>query len=867
MKTISLALASAMMLSQTLIAEMKPHSLTVGEGFENPLGYHDASPSFSWKLPEGVKKQSAYQIQLTSESSNWDSGWIESDQSVMVPFEGEDFQSRQQAEWQVRFRDQDGKESSWSEKADFEMGLLSAADWQAHWIHSSDQTKDPEAAEPVAYLRRNFQLSEETKQARLYVTAKGVFELHLNSKRIGNDYFANGFTSYSKRLDTLTYDVTGLLQEGENLLEAKLGNGWYSGRLGWQNEKALFGDYPELLLQLELTLSDGTRQTVTSDKKWEGTWKGPILSSSIYDGEHYDARREVEGWLPVEVEPKLGEAQLVPKPFAPVRATEVLPTLAITEPEPGRFIFDLGQNMVGWPKLSLPVEEGKTVTIRFAEMLKQDGTMYTENYRTAKSTNSYTADTTGTITWEPSFTFHGFRYVELSGLREGITPEKNWVQGVVLHTDMERTGTFSSSHEKLNQLYRNIVWGQRGNFLDIPTDCPQRDERLGWTGDAQAFFPTAIFNYDCHAFFKSWLDSMRADQLPNGSIPWVIPSTAKAGSPGWMDAATIIPWQLFLRTGDYEVLENNYEMMQKLVGHYRKLSKEGIIPKISGFGDWLQPYAKDNKGDTPLPYLGSAFYAQSTRILADTALFLGKDEDAQKFRAEADFVRQSFASKYFDEQGTLQNMPETQTGYILALEFKLLPNHLRDDATGHLIRLIEEADGHLRTGFLGTPYIARVLDEMGYPELAYSILFKESYPSWFFSINQGATTMWERWNSYSHEDGFGNVAMNSFNHYAYGAIGQWMVERVAGLAPDPSHPGYQHILVRPLPGGPLTWAKAELETPYGKAASAWKKEGDKLTMTVTVPPNATATIEFPNEDKPQQVAAGTHVYEMTIAAK
>lgn len=839
------------------------HSLTVGEGFVDPIGFHDPTPTFSWKLPEGVKHQTAYRIQAGPDGALWDSGWVESDQSTLVPYGGESFASRQQVAWRLSFRDENGRDSGWSEPARFEMGLLSRADWRAKWIQPSIKS-DPHK-EAVARLRRAFKVDGPIASARLYVTARGVFSLKLNGRTVGDDHFANGWTAYRNRLDTLTYDVTERLADGGNTLEAMLGKGWYAGRMGWGDQVGKYGHDPELLLQLEITRADGSTVTIASDEDWEGTWEGPVLSSSIYDGEVYDARRKVGSWAPVAANADLGPAKLTPKPFAPVRVTQTLNAQAVTEPQPGRFVFDLGQNMVGWAKIMVPVEKDQTVTIRFAEMLQGDGTLYTENYRAARSTDSYTAAETGTIEWEPHFTFHGFRYVELTGLPEGVRPELDWVTGVVLHTDLRRIGHFESSHAKLNQLQSNIVWGQRGNFVDIPTDCPQRDERLGWTGDAQVFCPTSMFNYDCHAFWKSWLGSMRDDQMPDGRVPHVIPDILnEGGSPGWMDAATIIPWEVYVRTGDTEVLAENIEMMEKLVGWYRGRSVDHLIPEIVAFGDWLQPYASDNKADTPHPLLASAYYAHSTQILADALRVLGRDEEAGRYADEAAAVKAAFAKHYFDAEGKLKDVTETQTAYLLAIAFDLIPEDMKPKAAEHLVRLVGEADGHLRTGFLGTPYIVSMLDRCGHPDLAARVLFKETYPSWFYSINQGATTMWERWNSYSHEDGFGDAGMNSFNHYAYGAIGQWLYERVAGLEPDPEQPGYKHFFIRPLIVAPLEHARAELETPYGHAVSAWARGNGQVMLDIVVPPNTTATVVFPGGREPETVEAGTHRYELPI---
>ncbi len=821
-----------------------PRHLTIGEGFVNPLGFHDPSPCFSWKLPKGVKAQTAYQLEV---SNGWNSGWVESEQSVLVPYGGEPFESRGRAEWRVRFRDEAGNESEWSEFASFELGLLSAENWSAKWIRPAVEPADD--CEPVAALRRGLEVRKAVEKARLYVTARGLFQISLDGQKVGGDEFANGWTSYNKRIDTLTYDVTDRLSSGEHQLQVLLGTGWYAGRIGWGDQTGFYGKSPELLLQLEITYVDGSSENVISDKSWQGTFDGPVVSSSLYDGENFDARREWTGWAPVIVSADTGLVRLMPKPFTPVREIDVLSVQAVTEPEPGRFVFDLGQNMVGRARLRVPMKKDGTVTVRFAEMLNPDGAVYTENYRSAKSTDTYTAAANGIIDWEPVFTFHGFRYVELSGFDAEAEPAADWVQGVVLHTDFPRIGKFESSHALLNQLYSNIVWGQRGNFLDIPTDCPQRDERLGWTGDAQVFCPTAMFNYDCHAFFKSWLGSMRDDQHSDGRIPFVIPDVlGKADSPGWMDAATFIPWEVYVRTGDLSVLEENFDMMKRLVDWYHSQSVDGLIPKLGGFGDWLQPYAGDIKGDTPLPLLGTAFFARSAGIVADAARLLNRPEAAQ-YAAMADEVRDAFAAHYLDAGGKLQNASETQTGYLIALVFGLVDPERVPMVGKHLARLVDEADGHLRTGFLGTPFITRELDRAGYPELALSVLFKETYPSWFYSIHQGATTMWERWNSYTHADGFGDVAMNSFNHYAYGAVCQWMVERLAGLAPDPENPGYKHFFVRPLIAPQLDRASAELETPYGTVSIGWKKTPDGIEMEITVPPNTAADVQFPNGEQ------------------
>ncbi len=722
---------------------------------------------------------------------------------------------------------------------------------------------DPDAdpyREPVVYLRREFTVAGPAAKARLYVTARGLYQMHLNSRRVGQDTLVPGWTPYRDRVETLTYDVTDQVTPGTNVLGAALARGWYAGRVGWPRLHDLLRRTPELLAQLEIEYADGSRETITSDDQWRVTDEGPIRDSGLYDGENYDATHELYGWLtpgyndaawsPVSTAPVADTPRLVPKRFPPVRHMETLQVQAITEPLPGHYIFDLGQNMVGRARIHVPVSQGDRITIRVAEMLNPDGSLYTANYRGAKSTDSYVAAETGTADWQPDFTFHGFRYVELSGFPPDATPSEDWVTGIVLRSALDPIGSFTSSHEKLNQLQSNITWGQRGNFLEVPTDCPQRDERLGWTGDAQVFCPTSLFNFDSHAFWTNWLESMREEQRADGSIPFVVPnvSMGQGASPGWGDAAIVVPWELYVRTGDRRVLEDNYEMMRRWVDWYRAGSSNGIS-SATGFGDWLQPYSKSKSaptsGDTAQDLIATAYYGYGAATVARTARLLGKEADAREYATLAKDVEQAFCQRFFDADGRLRTKHETQTGYLLALGLGLVQGDLAAKAEAHLVNLVHQADDHLRTGFLGTPLLCPVLDHFGQAALAYTILFRETYPSWFFSINQGATTMWERWNSYTHADGFGPVGMNSFNHYAYGAIGQWMVERIAGLAPDPAEPGYKHIFIQPMPGGPLTSAAATLETPYGRAESAWQLNGDRLSMQVVVPPNTTATVVFP----------------------
>lgn len=930
-----------------MAAQLKPHSLTVGESFVDPVGYYDPSPVFSWKLPnaENVRFQTAYRIVVSNRSRPtsagkpiWDSGKVDSDQSVWVPYEGPALKSRQQISWRVKFWDNSGRESGWSEDARVEMGLLNHSDWNAHWIEMDrpkrqletikvlqaefgnrtagkakvrdvtpnirraiqrgstpiravsrrlggdpapgeaktlwvdfevngdrkqveipeNQNFDPYpkiTAHPGYHLRREFAVADTVIKARLYVSALGICEFHINGKRVGADMLTPGYTMHSERVESLTYDVTSLMKKGASAMGALLGEGWYAGNLLLRKRTELLGLTPKVLGQLELTYSDGRVEKIVTDDRWRATDMGPIRAGGFYHGEDYEASKELgdwdvagfddKAWKPAKATSIAKQPRIVPKRLPPVRVMKQVPAVKLTQPEPGRHVFDFGQNLVGFPEITMPVAKGEKVRIRFAEMLKQDGTLYTESYRSARSQATYAAATEGVIRWQPALTFFGFRYLEISGLSAGNKLTTDSVIANVLHTDFESAGKFTSSHQKLNQLQSNIRWGQLGNFIDIPTDCPQRDERLGWTGDAQVFLPTSFFNYDVYSFWARWLQSVRDEQTEKGEIPHTVPATKFGYSgPGWADVIVTAPWEIYERTGDRRILKDNYLAMKKWIGVYESRSQD-FIPTLTGFGDWLQPYTKsDRKGDTAQDLIATAYFGRDARILHWTATALGKSWDAKRFKQLHADIRRAFTKRYFPGDKPVPGA-DTQTACLMGLGYDLIEPAQRKHVESLLLKKFEEADRHLRTGFLGTPLLAPVFDELGHPDICYELLFKESYPSWFFSINQGATTMWERWNSYSHADGFGDASMNSFNHYAYGAIGQFMYERIAGLSPDPQHPGYKHFFIRPLIGGPLDWAKVELNTPYGTAESGWRKVGGRILISATVPPNSTATALLP----------------------
>jgi len=849
-----------------------PHSLTVSEGFTNPLGFYDSSPTFSWKLPSDVQAQGAYSIVVASSpellpgnADLWESGKVGSDQTLFVNFEGEKLSSKQKVYWQVKVWDNAGKASQWSETANLEPGLLNNEDWKGNWISiPAEELSEKDARGSLLfrpqYMRKEIKVDSKVKSARLYITAKGVYEAYINGHKVGTDVMSPGWTPVTKSISTLTYDVTQMLKEGENTIGAVVAEGWHSGRINLRSTKKSVEHTPRLLCQLEIETTEGT-QTIVSDGSWKVTQNGPIRSSKIYDGETYDANYELgewsnngyddSNWLVAAEQAVADSILLLPKRYEGVKDKSVLAVKNITEPKSGKPIFDFGQNNVGVPLVNVPMKKGDTLSIRFAEMLDKDGTLYTDNYRSALSTDYYVAAKDGLVEWRPTFTFHGYRYIELSGFSPDEKPQKNWVSAIVQYSDFEMNGTFSSSHEKLNQLQSNIIWGLKSNFFDIPTDCPQRDERLGWTGDAQVIAPTSIYNAEMYAFWAGWLQSVRQDQRPDGGIPNVIPNNlGNNSSPGWGDACVIVPWELYFRTGDESVLEENYEMMHRWLDFYATKA-EGHIVSMFAFGDWLQPHPQPNKedprlmrrGDTPADFVATAYYARSIELTIRSAKVLNKTADVERLQGLYEEVKAAFEQEFFESDGRVKFEIETQTEYLMALAFDLLSEEKQLLAARHLIRVIAECDNHLRTGFLGTPILPLVLDELGEFDLMYTILFKETYPSWFYSINQGATTMWERWDSYTHENGFHKDGMNSFDHYAYGAVGQWLYESVAGI--KPVKPGYKEILIAPIAGGPLTSAQASYDSPYGLVSSAWKIENDTFTIKVTVPPNTTAKIIIP----------------------
>lgn len=856
MKKVIFVFSLLQLATMAVFAQLRVTNLLC-ESKTNPVGVDMAQPRFTWQLESNNRNvmQSAYEIRVsadappTDKNTVWSTGKIASDASLFIPYGGSPLQSGKTYYWQVRVWDNQKGASAWSQPATWQMGLLQQSDWKASWIG----TDAAGSTKKSPYFRKSFNTTKKVASATAYITSHGLYEAFINGKRVGNYFLTPGWTSYNKRLQYQVYDVTSLLQSGANAVGVALGSGWYRSPLAWEANKELYGKDLALLFQMHLRYTDGTEETIVSDGSWKGG-TGAVQSSEIYNGEVYDAREDKKGWAtaafkdadwkPVTVT-NTPVTNIIGTYNEPITAHENLKPIKIWRTPKGELVADFGQNMVGFVQLKLQGKKGDKVTIGHAEVLDKEGNFYTDNLRSAKQQNTFILNGEGQETFEPHFTFQGFRYIKVDGFPGDLKPEN--LTAVVLHSAMKPTGTFTSSHPLLNQLQHNIVWGQKGNFLDVPTDCPQRDERLGWTGDAQVFARTAAFNMNVNAFFSKWMKDVAADQLPNGSVPYVVPDVLRndGGSAGWADAATIIPWNMYMAYGDKKILEDQYASMQKWVGYIQSVSKNNLWNTGFHFGDWLfyRP-SDDNDGRSAITdkyMIAQAFWAHSLQMLINTAEVLGKKEDISQYRAQQQKVKDAYIQEYLTPSGRL--ISSSQTAYVLALHFDLLPEDKRAQAAARLVENIKSYNNHLTTGFLGTPYLCHVLTRFGYTDVAYTLLMQESYPSWLYPVKMGATTIWERWDGQKPDSTFQTPGMNSFNHYAYGAIGDWMYRTVAGI--QEAAPGYKKITIKPHAGGGLTNAAASLQTYYGKVSSGWKLNNGALEMEVTVPPNTTAVVYVP----------------------
>ena len=870
----------------------------------NPIGLGMANPRLSWEMQDSERgsMQQAYQIRCAATAAElkdkanllWNTDWVESEQSNQLAYAGPKLVSGERVYWQVRIRNNRGTESAWSEPVFFELGLLSHADWKAQWIEPK-LDEDVSKSTPSPYLRRTFQAPKPISKATAFVTCHGLYELSMNGSKVSDDLFTPGWTSYQERLQYQAYDVTDLLAKGDNAIGVVLGDGWYRGFLVWQGNKNTYGEKVALLFQLQIEYADGTSELICSDENWKaGT--GPILKSDIYNGETYDARLEQNGWNTAVfddskwngVETKdYGYNNLVASDGVPVQVTQrIQPIEKIITPK-GELVFDFGQNLVGWVHFKLKGNKGDKVVLNHAEVLDQEGNFYTANLRVAKAEDEYIFKGDGVESYAPRFTFHGFRYVKISDYPGEVTVDD--LEACVVHSAMTETGDFVCSDTLVNRLQKNIQWGLRGNFLDVPTDCPQRDERLGWTGDAQVFAPTACFNVDAASFYTKWMQDFPVDQKENGSVPWVVPNVVKDGggtgwsdgfgATAWADASVIIPWTVYRAYGDTGILERQYASMKGWEEYMIRESGDNYVFSAGfHFGDWLAfaeyysyYYNAPDYGyagaNTDKELIATAYFYHTTGLMQKTAEILGKKEDAARYAAILPKIKEAFNREFVTETGRLTS--GTQTAYVLALCFKLLPENLVPVVAKRLADDVNHF-GHLTTGFVGTPLLCQALSDYGYPDVAYKLLLNKRYPSWLYPVTKGATTIWERWDCIKPDGSFQDVGMNSFNHYAYGAVGNWLYQTVAGLQEDPAVAGYKKIVVKPMPTEQLQFARANYHSIYGEIRSGWERKEDAFVQTVAIPANTSAKIYLLANDEASVSESGKPISnrkEMAIAGR
>ncbi|WP_436789667.1 family 78 glycoside hydrolase catalytic domain [Yinghuangia sp. YIM S10712] len=820
------------------------------------------TPRLSWVVPTASEgyEQTAYEVEITREGRR-EKYRADSGEQVLVPWPAPPLASRESAEVRIRVAHK-AEWSEWSEPGVVEAGLLDVSDWAAAFV-SPVGIGGMHAPAPM--LSGFLHVPGDVVMARLHATAHGVYTATLNGRRVGDLVLAPGWTAYQHRLRYQTYDVTGLVRRGHNELDFLLGNGWYRGRLGFQSERALYGDRLALLAQLEVTTADGRVHILTTDGSWTAR-ESEVLADDLYDGQRTDLRRRGAGWHPATggVEVTEGDlTRLVASEGPGVRAGSTLfPERVWTSPS-GRTLVDFGQITVGWVRLRVGgLQPGSEVVVRHAEVLENEE-LGTRPLRTAKATDSYIVTGNETEVLEPSLTFHGFRYAEVSGV-PGLRGED--IEAVVVGSDLRRTGWFTSSHELLDRFHENVVRSMRGNFVDVPTDCPQRDERLGWTGDIQVFAPTAAFLFDTAGFLGSWLADLAVEQQPDGSVPFVVPDVLRSPSPtaaAWGDAATVVPWVLYERTGDRSVLERQLPSMRAWVDRMANLAgSDRLWTGGFQFGDWLDPTAPPEdpyraKADPDV--VATAHLARSAEIVAEASRVVGRPETADRYAALAAEVRAAFARAFVTSAGRV--LSDAQTVYALAIEWALLPDEeQRKEAGRRLADLVRTGGFRIGTGFVGTPLVTDALTSTGHVDVAYRLLLQTGCPSWLYPVTMGATTIWERWDSMLPDGSINPGEMTSFNHYALGAVADWLHRRVAGLAP--SAPGYREILIHPVPSAALTSASARHLTPYGEARVAWIRADGIFRLEARVPVGATAQAWLPGADFPETVGHGEHRWEV-----
>ena len=704
--------------------------------------------------------------------------------------------------------------------------------------------KDVYTAPRPVLVRDEIEIEKKIKRARAYVTGLGGYVMHINGNRVGDAVFTPGWTDYPKRIQYQTFDITGLLHKGENAIGAVLGNQWWSSGLGWRGSITYSKGPLRFFMQLVVDYKDGTSQTFITDKKWK-VHDAPILKSTLYHGEKYDARLEEKGWAKINFDDSewqtvaildQKEGKLVAQQGPLLRIIKEIKPVNITSPSDGVYIIDMGQNFAGWARLKVQGKAGTHIKMRFAETLKPDGNVYRDNLRKAEATDEYTLKGGGMEEWQPDFTYHGFRYIEVTGFPG--KPGLDAFTGLVVHSDAPVSGEFSSSNELINKIQKNITWGQASNMYSVPTDCPQRDERLGWMGDAQAFALTSSYNMEMINFYNKWMYDITDGQDEDGAVHDVNPVIVVKGpaAPGWGDAVFVVPWVMYKFYGDQRILEENYDAIVAWVEYMRSKSVGDLYEK-SGYGDWV---AVEKSPSEPI---GSAYYFYGAKMIAKIAGILGKTDDVKKYNELADKIAKAFNEKHFDEANSTYT-GNTQTANLIPLNFGIVPKEQQKAVAANIAENVKAKDNHLTTGFLGVSLLLPTLSDYGYNDLAYKVASQKTYPSWGYTVEKGATSIWELWNGDTE-----GPSMNSRNHFALGSVGEWFYGYLGGIKPTADTPGFKKIILAPMPADDLDWAKASLKTTYGKIMSHWQRKESTITYSFNIPVNTTAEFYLPNLDK------------------
>ncbi len=833
------------------------------EYLNNPMGIDVARPRLSWIMEsrERGARQTAFQILVASspdklkegQADLWDTGKVESDQSIHVAYNGVGLVSRARCWWKVRVWNEDGRVTGWSPVSFWEMGLLYGKDWDAKWISAPAVEPNVLDVQPSPFFRREFTIDKPIVQARAYICGLGYYELYLNGAKVGDHVLDPAFTRYDRRALYVTYDITSQLKQGDNAAGVVLGNGWYNmhTRAVWDFDKAPWRNRPTMLCRVEVLFADGTGQVIASGPEWKVS-TGPIVFEGIRNGETYDARREMPGWCQarfddsawsnsVSVDGPAGAlaAQMAP----PIKVMNTIKPVSVNKPKPGVCVFDLGQNIAGWARLNVSAPAGTEIMLKYGERLNPDGTVdQTEIGKFIKQhrpqTDTYICKGDGVEVWETRFTYHGFQYVEVTGLPG--EPSLDTLDGRVVHTSFEPAGAFSCSNDLLNRIQQNTLWSYVGNFHGYPTDCPHR-EKNGWTGDAHLAAEQGLLNFAPMAAYTKWMGDMYDEQRESGELPGIVPTSgwgyAWGNGPAWDSAYLLIPWYMYQYCGDVRILAVHYDRHKRYVDYLTSKAEDGIVG--IGLGDWVPAKTK-----TPENVTSTGYYYRDTMIVAEEARLLGHPDDAKKYGDLAASIKEAFNKKFYDPDTGLY-AGGTQTAMSCALYQGLVPEDQKQRVVDNLVKNIESQGGHLDAGILGTKYLLNCLTDAGRADMVYTIATQTDYPSWGRWIVEGhANTLWEQWNDEA-----------SHNHIMFGDISAWFYDCIAGINPDPQQPGYKHIIIRPWVLGDMTWAKAEHRCMYGTIRSEWKIEDGAFVLDVTVPANTTATIYVPTQT-PESVTEG-----------